>query len=219
VKPSADLLDDIAHGRAAELAGGAARLTSIADAAMVCNGVELPPFDPRVQPNLGLAYAAAPIGPRYDIVEHDLDFVADGLAYSFDEVRPLGVTVPRAPGALDPIGTAILMRLWSGLDALNVCLFAATPTRPLLLADVEDLVRAVTGGKPDVLRLGARRLRLQHRVNVRLGHFDGGTLPDRFFTEPVEAGRWAGAVLNRTEFAAALATLNHELFEERTSDG
>ena len=57
-------------------------------------------------------------------------------------------------GVLDPVGTATLMRLWSGLDALGVCLFAATPTRPLSLADVEDLVAAVTGGRPDVLRSG-----------------------------------------------------------------
>ena len=68
--------------------------------------------------------------------------------------------VPREQGALDPAGTAILMRLWSGLDALNVCLFAATPTRPLLRRDVEDLVAAVTGERPDMLALGARRLQL-----------------------------------------------------------
>jgi aldehyde:ferredoxin oxidoreductase len=198
------------------LADGAARLAAAGRAAqppMVSKGVELPPFDPRVQPNLGLGYAVAPIGPRYDIVEHDLDFVADGgLAYSFAEVRRLGVTVPRAPGALDPAGTARLMWLWSGLDALGVCLFAATPTRPLALADVEELVLAVTGVRPDVPALGARRLRLQREVNHRLGiPLDRDTLPDRFFTEPVAAGRYAGAVLDRDAFGRAVADLHRLL--------
>ena len=32
------------------------------------------PFEPRSQTNLALGYAVAPIGPRYDICEHDWDF-------------------------------------------------------------------------------------------------------------------------------------------------
>jgi aldehyde:ferredoxin oxidoreductase len=179
--------------------------------AMTVSGVELPPFDPRVQPNLGLAYVVSPIGPRYDIVEHDLDFdPVDGLPASFGEVRALGVDVPRPRGELDVRRTAQLMRLWSGLDALGVCLFAATPTRPLSLAQVEALVYAVTGHRPDVLGLGATRLRRQHQVNQRLG-VRPGTLPDRFFTEPVRTGRYAGAVLDRGAFTAAVESLNADL--------
>jgi aldehyde:ferredoxin oxidoreductase len=83
------------------------------------------------QPNLGLAYAVSPIGPRYDLVEHDLDFDPDeGMPSSFPGMRRLGVAVPRARGVLDVDGTARLMRLWSGLDALAVCRFAATSTGP-----------------------------------------------------------------------------------------
>jgi aldehyde:ferredoxin oxidoreductase len=210
-------LERISAGRdRTGLADGAARLAASGRAAhppMVSKGVELPPFDPRVQPNLGLGYVVAPIGPRYDIVEHDLDFLADGgLAYSFDEARRLGVAVPRAPGELDPSGTARLMRLWSGLDALGVCLFAATPTRPLTLAQVEELVLAVTGDQPDVPALGGLRLRLQREVNRRLGiTLNQDTLPDRFFTEPVSAGRHAGAVLDRDAFGRGVADLHHEL--------
>jgi aldehyde:ferredoxin oxidoreductase len=209
-------VEAIAHGHDPDLLGqGAAALARAgraADQAMTSKGVELPPFDPRVQPNLGLAWAVSPIGPRYDIAEHDLDFVADGLTESFDEARSLGLSVPRVPGALDPAGTAILMRLWSGLDALGVCLFAATPTRPLALADVEDLVAAVTGERPDVLALGGRRLRLQRAVNRRLGiGLDADTLPDRFFTEPLAAGPWSGAVLDRRAFTSAVAAVHREL--------
>lgn len=194
------------------LGEGAARYAPAT--AVTSKRVELPPFDPRVQPNLGLAYAVSPIGPRYDLVEHDLDFDPDeGLPASFDEVRRLGVDVPRPRGELDVARTAQLMRLWSGLDALGVCLFAATPTRPMRLAQVEELVTAITGRRPDVLALGARRLRLQFDVNRRLGIGQAAAdrLPDLFFTEPVAAGRYAGAVLDRAEFDTAVAQLRTEL--------
>ena len=45
----------------------------------------------------------------------------------------------------------------------------------------------MTGERPDILALGARRLQLMHDINVRLGAADG-MLPDRFFDEPVQAG-------------------------------
>jgi aldehyde:ferredoxin oxidoreductase len=191
--------------------------SAVPAAPVAVNDVAVPPFDPRVQPNLGLAYAVSPIGPRYDLVEHDLDFdPVDGLPESFGELDRLGVRVPRPRGELDVWRTAQLMRLWSGLDALGICLFAATPTRPLRLAQIEDLVEAITGDRPEVLALGARRLHLQHEVNRRLGR-DAGHLPDLFFTEPVRAGRYAGAVLDRAGFTAALAELRTELgLEEQT---
>jgi aldehyde:ferredoxin oxidoreductase len=190
-----------------------------AAAGITSKGVDLPPFDPRVQPNLGLAYAVSPIGPRYDIVEHDLDFdPAEGLPASFGEMRRLGVTVPRPRGELDVFRTAQLMRLWSGLDALGVCLFAATPTRPLRLAQVEELVAAITGRRPDVLELGAERLWLQFEVNRRLGLTAADDrLPEVFFTEPVRAGRYAGAVLDRASFTAAVAELRAELMRAELS--
>ncbi|MFF5083946.1 aldehyde ferredoxin oxidoreductase N-terminal domain-containing protein [Actinoplanes sp. NPDC000266] len=178
---------------------------------LTVNGVAVPPFDPRVQPNLGLAYVVAPIGPRYDIIEHDLDFdPVDGLPAAYPEMERLGLAVPRPRGELDVERTAQLMRLWSGLDALGVCLFASTPTRPLTLTMVEDLVEAVTGRRPDVLALGATRLRLQHQVNQRLG-LPPGVMPDLFFDEPVRSGKYAGAVLDRPSFEAAADALREEV--------
>jgi len=183
-----------------------------ASGTLTVRGVAIPPFDPRVQPNLGLAYVVAPIGPRYDIIEHDLDFdPAEGLPAAYPELERLGVRVPRPRGELDVWRTAQLMRLWSGLDALGVCVFAATPTRPLSLRQVTDLVAAVDGRRPDVLGLGAARLSLQHEVNVRLGRATAETLPDLFFTEPVRSGRYAGAVLDRAAFTAAAAELRDHL--------
>jgi len=72
---------------------------------LTVNGVAIPPFDPRAQPNLGLAYAVAPIGPRYDIVEHDLDVdPVEGLPESFgftaadDQLPDLYFSEPTAGG-------------------------------------------------------------------------------------------------------------------------
>jgi aldehyde:ferredoxin oxidoreductase len=183
---------------------------------MTSKGVAIPPFDPRVQPNLGLAYAVSPIGPRYDMIEHDLDFdPVEGMPSSFPEMRRLGVEVPRPRGVLDVDGTAQLMRLWSGLDALSVCLFAATPTRPLLLSRVEELAEAVTGHRPDVLALGAARLRLQFEINQRLGLGPADDmLPGLFFDEPVRQGRYAGAVLDRAAFSEAVVALRECLLAD-----
>lgn len=179
---------------------------------LTVRGVAIPPFDPRVQPNLGLAYVVAPIGPRYDIVEHDLDFdPVSGIPSAYPELGRIGVSVPRPRGELDVWRTAQLMRLWSGLDALGVCVFAATPTRPLTLDRVGDLVTAITGRRPDVLALGATRMRLQHEVNLRVGRAAPETLPDLFFTAPVRSGVYAGAVLDRAAFDAAADALRDEL--------
>ncbi|WP_127502928.1 aldehyde ferredoxin oxidoreductase N-terminal domain-containing protein [Actinoplanes solisilvae] len=183
-----------------------------ASGTLTVRGVAIPPFDPRVQPNLGLAYVVAPIGPRYDIVEHDLDFdPIAGIPSAYPELAKLGVSVPRPRGEFDVWRTAQLMRLWSGLDALGVCLFASTPTRPLTLERVGDLVTAISGLRPDVLELGATRMRLQHEVNVRVGRATVETLPELFFTSPVQAGEYAGAVLDRSSFEAAAAALRDEL--------
>ncbi|MEV6843465.1 aldehyde ferredoxin oxidoreductase N-terminal domain-containing protein, partial [Actinoplanes sp. NPDC051411] len=211
VEVGAALAEAVLSG--AEVPVGPDRIEHLPAARMTTKGVAVPPFDPRVQPNLGLAYAVSPIGPRYDLIEHDLDFDPDeGMPSSFPEMRRLGVEVPRPRGRLDVDGTAQLMRLWSGLDALGVCLFAATPTRPLRLSQVEDLVEAVTGRRPDVLALGAERLRLQFAINRRLGLGPSGdTLPDLFFDEPVRAGRYTGSVLDRAVFSEAVAALRERL--------
>ncbi|BCJ34511.1 aldehyde ferredoxin oxidoreductase [Actinocatenispora thailandica] len=202
---------------AAALRDGATRLAArlgVPDAAMAVRGVELPPFDPRIQPGLALAYAAAPTGPRYDTVEHDLDFdPALGAPHCWPQLRELGLTAPEPARRLDADRadrTAVLLALWSALDAYGICPYASTPTRPLSLALLADLIAAGTGHRldtPALLDLGADRLRRQHRINDALGVTEPRRLPDRMHTEPVAAGVHAGAVLDPDRFAAALARL------------
>lgn len=192
---------------------GAAQIAAelgVPEAAMVSRRVELPPFDPRVQPGLGLMYAAAPSGPRYDAVEHDLDFdPVFGLPHCFPEARALGLTVPAPWSTMDVRRTLRLADLWSGLDALLICPYASTPTRPLSLARIHELVRATTGiavPPEGVFLLGRARLKLQQEINDLLGA-GVGTLPARFFTEPVRSGPFAGAVLSADAFASGVASL------------
>lgn len=206
-------LADLAAQAGHPLGLGASALAyelGVAEAAMVSRNVELPPFDPRVQPGLGLMYAAAPTGPRYDAIEHDLDFDPEyGLPYCFPEVRRLGITVPSRWSIMDIGRTLRLADLWSGLDALLICPYASTPTRPLSLDRIHELVRATTGiavPPEGVFQLGRARLRLQQEINDLLG-VGPGTLPARFFTEPVRAGVFAGAVLDPSAFADGVAAL------------
>ncbi|MDF2707571.1 MAG: hypothetical protein K0R62_3223 [Nonomuraea muscovyensis] len=184
--------------------------------AMTVRGAELPCFDPRVQPGLGLGYAVAPGGPRYDALEHDLVLDPDlGLTYSFAEAARVGAE-PAPAGRLDKergVRSARLLRLWSGLDALNLCVFASSPARPLTIDHLTALVTAVLGAEftlDDLLEAGQRRLDELRAYAEREGG-GPGELPDRLYDEPVTAGPHAGAVLDRTAFAEARAALHAEL--------
>ncbi|MEV0388311.1 aldehyde ferredoxin oxidoreductase C-terminal domain-containing protein [Nonomuraea sp. NPDC050643] len=208
--PLGDLLAEGA-ARAAARVGPAA-----APYAMTVKGAELPCFDPRIQPGIGLGYAIAPGGPRYDALEHDLDFdPVAGLAYSFAEARRIGAE-PAPAGELDEERgrrTARLLRLWSALDALNLCVFASTPTRPLTIDHLTALVTAVLGTGftlDDLLAAGQERLDAMRAYAVREG---GGPdeLPDRLHTEPITEGPHTGAVLDRAAFERARTAFYEEL--------
>lgn len=215
---AADLLVELVD--CASIAGhplgqGAARLGAmlgLQHLAMVSKRVELPPFDPRVQPCLGIAYAAAPAGPRYDTIEHDLDFdPVLGLPHVIEEARASGLGEPSAVGTIDIERTARLAELWSGLDALLICTYASTPTRPLHLARIVELVAAATGrtiGEETVFALGREYLAAQHRINATLSvSAEDDTLPDRFFDEAIASGRFSGRRLDRAQFEGAISEL------------
>jgi aldehyde:ferredoxin oxidoreductase len=211
--PLATLLAEGSARAAQRLDLGAHRL------AMTVKGAETPPFDPRIQPGIGLGYAVSPGGPRYDAVEHDLDFDPDHGSPSYlSETARIGVPSPAPAVALDAERgrrTARLMRLWSGLDALSVCLYASSPTRPLTIDRITDLVTAVSGlpfELGDLLDLGQRRLDVMRAYALREGLDPGGdALPDRFHDEPVNAGPFAGARLDRAAFDEAITALFAEL--------
>ncbi|MDZ4767286.1 MAG: aldehyde ferredoxin oxidoreductase C-terminal domain-containing protein [Chloroflexota bacterium] len=180
--------------------------------ALHVKGLELVPFEPRTQTNLALGYATAPIGPRYDICEHDWDFdVTVGWEHSLDFARTLGI-LERIPmeyvGSKKVRNYKALNTLWSGADALAFCIFAIAPTRVLSLQHMTDMLAAITGWETsshEILRWGERRNHLMRVYNNRegLGAADDG-LPDRFFDDPIDSGVKQGTKLDRAAFASAI---------------
>lgn len=203
-----DVLAEGARRAAERIGGGAERL------ALHVKGIEMVPFEPRTQTNLALGYATAPFGPRYDVCEHDWDYdTRVGWAHTLDHSRTLGI-VERVP--MEELSAAkvrnfkALSTLWSGADALGMCIFAIAPTRVYSLHEMAALLAGVTGWDTsayEIMRYGERRLHLMRVFNLRegLGAADD-TLPARFFEDPIPEGAWAGTKLDRAAFDDAVRT-------------
>jgi aldehyde:ferredoxin oxidoreductase len=205
-----DLLAEGAQRAAAQIGPGAERY------ALHVKGLEMVCFEPRTQTNLALGYATAPIGPRYDICEHDWDYDTQvGWEHTLNSSRTIGI-LERIP--MDYLGETkvrnfkALATLWAGADALDLCIFAIAPTRVLSLHDMAELLGAVAGWNTsayEIMRFGERRLHLMRVYNLREGLTAAeDTLPARFFDEPIHMSgqRWDGVRLDRERFTAAVQT-------------
>jgi aldehyde:ferredoxin oxidoreductase len=195
--------------RAAEQIGAGA-----AHYALHVKGLEMVCFEPRTQTNLALGYATAPIGPRYDICEHDWDFDTQvGWDHTLDSSRTLGILerIPMQYQGADKVRNfKALATIWSAADALDFCIFAVAPTRILTLEQMAELLGAVTGWRTssyEIMRFGERRLHLMRVYNLRegLGAADD-MLPDRFYDDAIRSGQWAGVKLDRAAFQEAVRT-------------
>jgi len=182
--------------------------------AMQVKSVEMTCFEPRGQTNLALGFATAPIGPRYDICEHDWDFdTRSGWGHTLQNSRTLGI-LRRIP--MDYLGPdkvrnfKVLNNLWSACDALDFCIFASAPTRALTLNEMTAIVGAVTGWETsayEFLRWGERRNHVMRIYNLREGFSAADdTLPDRFFSESVPTRHSPAASLNREKFHQSIQT-------------
>jgi aldehyde:ferredoxin oxidoreductase len=174
-------------------------------------GMAIPPWDPRGNQGLFLAMALNPSGPRYDVIEHDIDFDPDwvwsrhvefGMEYGIPKGGlPLGTLDKRREKSIGD-----LWLLWSALDALGICIYAAPPTRELRSQDILALVKTITNQEiniEDLFNLGLMRLAIQREMNQRLGiSAETDTLPDIFFDKPVSSAgaKLDGAVVKRKEF-------------------
>ncbi|MDE0391175.1 MAG: hypothetical protein OXI57_03795 [Rhodospirillales bacterium] len=203
-----DLLAEGAKRASARIGGGAERY------AMHVKGLEMVPFEPRSQGNLATGFAVASIGPRYDICEHDWDYdVEVGWPHAMELSRTLGIyeRIPMEHLGIDKVRNyKALNTLWSAADALSFCVFAVAPTRVLTMAQMADLVAAVTGWETsshELMRFGERRNHLYRVYNNRegLGPEDD-TLPDRFFDEAISEGPKQGQRLDRATFRRVIDT-------------
>jgi aldehyde:ferredoxin oxidoreductase len=193
--------------RAAQSLGGNA-----GEFAMEVKGLEMTCFEPRSQTGLALGYATAPLGPRYDICEHDWDFdTTVGWSHSLDLARAVGIDTRIAMNELSVEKVRrfkALNTLWSAADTLDLCIFAIAPTRILSLPEMNQVLAAATGWKTsdyEVMRYGERRNHLMRLYNLREGiGADQDTLPARFFNESISTGPRKGDRLDRTEFQACI---------------
>ncbi len=202
--------DLLAEGskRAAEAIGNGAQ-----QLAMQVKGLELVPFEPRTQTGLALGYATAPIGPRFDIAEHDWDFDEAGWSHALENSRTLGI-LQRIPmqeiSARKVRNFTRLATLWSAADALGFCIFAIAPVRVLSFEQMSAMLAAVTGWNTstyEIMAIGARRIQLMHLYNLREGIGpDADTLPNRFFDEAIDHGAWTGHSIDRSAFQQAIRT-------------
>lgn len=174
-------------------------------------GMAIPPWDGRGNQGLFLAMALNPSGPRYDVIEHDIDFDPDwvwsrhvefGAEYGIPKGGlPLGTLDKRREDSI-----VDLWLLWSALDSLGICIYAAPPTRELQSADILALVKAVTSAEismDKLFELGLVRLLIQRDMNHRLGvNPKSDDLPDLFFDKPIKSSgaKLDRAVINRAEF-------------------
>ncbi|MEA2524061.1 MAG: aldehyde:ferredoxin oxidoreductase [Thermomicrobiales bacterium] len=182
--------------------------------AMHVKGLELAVFEPRTQASLALGYATAPIGPRFDICEHDWDYDTEvGWPHTMEGSRTLGIfdRVPMAELSDRKVRNfKALNTLWSGCDVLDLNVYASAPTRALGLEEMAELLAAVTGwntSSSELMRLGERRNHLMRVYNLREGlTASDDTLPDRFFDDPIRQGVWAGTRLDRAAFRDLIRT-------------
>ena len=182
--------------------------------AMQVKGLELVPFEPRSQTNLALGYAVAPVGPRYDICEHDWDFdTRVGWDHTLKLCRTMGILDRIPMNYIGPEKVKIfkqLITIWSAADALDMCIFAIAPTRLLSLPQLAQMLHAVTGWETsdhEIMRIGERRLHLMRMYNQREGlTSDEDLLPERFYSEPIEDGPRKGDVIEKESFHQSIRT-------------
>lgn len=166
-------------------------------------GMAMPPWEPRGNQGLFLAMALNPSGPRYDVIEHDIDFDPD---WAWSRHVEFGKEFGIPDGGL-PLGTLDASReesifnlwlLWSALDSIGICIYAAPPTRELRTFDILDMVNSEISNKINLnslYEIGLMRLMIHRYVNWTLNlSSNSDNIPEKFFEIPLSL---SGAVLDR----------------------
>ncbi len=180
--------------------------------AMEVKGLEMTCFEPRSQAGLAIGYATSPVGPRYDICEHDWDFDSKvGWDHTLHLSNTVGIhdRIPMNELSGEKVRRfKALNTLWSAADALGFCIFASAPTRIFSLPEMASIVAAVTGWQTsdyELMQWGERRNHLMRVYNLREGITAAeDTLPKRFFETPISEGARTGDVLDRQNFQEAI---------------
>ncbi len=166
------------------------------DTSDLVKGMVIPPWDPRGSQGLGLAMALNPTGPRYDVIEHDIDFDPSWAwerhtEFGFEFLVPEGGLKMGTLGKERIPSIKELWKLWSAIDSIGVCIYASPPTRELRLSGILEMAGSVLGrviSREEFFEAGRMRLALLRQANFYLGLRDKtDELPKKFFEVPIKS--------------------------------
>ena len=178
---------------------------------ITCKDQESPAHMPQHKRSMALIYAVNPFGADHQSSEHDTEYEQEVFDHFAGRLAHLGLADPQPAASLNAPKVAYAQKtqqLMSLLDSLNLCQFVWGSTWQLYGPDqILAFVRAVTGWEvsmEELLRVGERRVNMMRRFNAREGiAADQDTLPEKFFTTPLQGGISDGWKVDRPEFETA----------------
>jgi aldehyde:ferredoxin oxidoreductase len=208
--------------------GGTGSLSSAMDGSndekmMHVKNMPLPPWDARGAQGLGLIMAINPGGPRYDVVEHDIDFDPDyrsdiGIPHHLKmaekyQCPPQGFRTASLNHEKVKF-FARIWQLWSAMDALGICTYAGPPTRELTEEDISKMFEVVSGellSVSELLEIGKMRITAHLKYNIQQKIDESlNCLPSRFTSVAIADGKLRGNFIDPLEFAEAKKTIYRE---------
>lgn len=180
--------DTLAEGvyRASSLVGrGAERF------AIHVKGQELPGYDPRGVPSMGLAYATASRGGCH--------LRAWTVAAELSPINPIRTHAERAGFVKS------MQDVRSAVDACGMCIFLAKDLSPELLAQFASGVTGLDLSGKEFCRIGERIWNMERLLAVRgsVSRADDN-LPQRFLSEPLPDGPNRGRAISPSDFNCML---------------
>ncbi len=173
---------------------------------------EAPAHMPQVKRGLALLYAMNPFGADHMGADHDLAYTEESYPAFKERLSFLGLTNPLHAYSLQPAKVEWVRRtqyLFSFMDSANLCQLCWGASWTLYgPQDMVKLVKAVTGWDmsiDEILEVGERRLVMMRMFNRREG-FDAkdDSLPDKFFSKPLQDGVSDGVAVDKAEFDSAM---------------
>lgn len=179
---------------------------------ITCKDQESPAHMPQHKRSMALIYAVNPFGADHQSSEHDTEYEQEVFEHFAGRLAHLGLNDPQPAASLNPAKVTYARKtqqLMSLLDSLNLCQFVWGSTWQLFgPEDILRFVRAVSGWEVDfaeLLEVGERRLNMMRLFNKREGiAANQDTLPEKFFSKPLENGPAHGWKVDKPEFERAL---------------
>ncbi len=178
---------------------------------ITCKDQESPAHMPQHKKSMALIYAVNPFGADHQSSEHDTEYEPEAFGHFAERLAHLGLDDPQPAASLNAAKVAYThktQQLFSLLDSLNLCQFVWGSTWQVYGPDkIIEFVRAATGWEvsmDELLLVGERRLNMMRQFNAREGLAAAqDTLPEKFFSTPLQGGLSTGWKVEQPDFEAA----------------